>query len=179
MTTAPTQKTDLAKRISQIKAHLVDGATGALRAAPEVLVLVEEWDAKYRADADGQDVQTYLRGYLGPGRNVRFFQVRADAVKAFGLRSACLLHHDAAVWLHQRGLAKPELDKLLLKIGGEFKAQNSNPLTRQQLLRVFKAVMGALPRQPRRCVDCETFKATIAKLEAELREARAAKKAAA
>ena len=179
MTTTPTKKTltpaqlkdqaELQNRLGSIKKLLADGATGPLRAAEGVITLAAEWETKFRVvDELDEDFQTFLRRTLGRGRTVRWFQVRKDAVDAFGLRDACLLHHDAAVWLHQRGLSKGDIQRVLLRAVGAYKAQGNNPLTRPQLLRVFVEVMGERPRMPKSCAGCAERDELIAKLRAEL-----------
>lgn len=165
MSTVTPSTSDLSTRISNIRKALLDGATGPLRAAPEVMALVAVWETKYKADAGDVDIQTYLRKALGRGRNVRFFSVRNDAVAAFGLRNASLLHHDAAVWLYQRSLATDSLTKVRAKIAAEFNAQGQNPLTRQQLLRVYQEALGAIPKMPRNCGGCNEKEGLLAEAQ--------------
>lgn len=174
---------DLANRIAYIKKQMADGATGPLRVAERVVALSDEWESQWRGALESdEDFRTWLRRQLGRGRDLAWFVVRRDAVRSIGRLATCF-HHEAAVWLHQRGLDAASLDKVAKAAYAFAKNQGDNPLSKTQALRVYAEVLGSAPRQARAtrpCGECagrdalvEMLQETLVRQEAEISGLRA------
>lgn len=169
-TTKPSPSTppDLLRNIREIVEVCRSSKTGPLQVAGRVIALSDRWEKDGFHQKTEMDFATFLREHLGNNVDVRYFTVRHDAVKQFGLRQACMMEHQAAVWLFGRRLGGDEEKQIIKKVAHAFKQQNDNPLTLPQLKGLYKNVLGDQPKRAKSCSDCKKKDVEIAQLRAEL-----------
>ena len=159
---------ELLRNIREIAEICSSSKTGPLKVAGRVIGLSERWEKDGFHLKTELDFATFLREHMGNNYDVRYFTVRHDAVKKFGLRQACMMEHQGAVWLFGRRLGDDEEKQVIHQVGRAFKEQNDNPLTLQQLIGLYKKLLGDRPMRARTCAECKKKDLEIAQLKAEL-----------
>jgi len=153
----------LKARMTKWKEALKDAAVGPLIVAPEIVEASLEWDPKKN---DGRSFSGALEDALGAGKNLRFFKLRALAVKAIGgMRDARMFEHHAAVWLIGKA-SDGALTAAVKECAIAYNQNHSVPLMAGQVRRVCADLLGVRPRT--RISDSAALLAEIARLKAEL-----------
>lgn len=164
----PAAPPDLLRTIREIAEVCRSSKTGPLQVAGRVIALSERWEKDGFHVKTAMDFATFLREHMGNNVDVRYFTVRHDAVKQFGLRQACMMEHQGAVWLFNRRLGGDEEKQVIRQVAHVFKEQNDMPLTLQQLIGVYNKLFGDRPKRAKSCSDCKKKDAEIAQFRAEL-----------
>lgn len=151
----------------RLKTALTDAACGPLMVAGEVVKLAAEWDT-HKEEAGDISPTAWLEKTFGAGKDLAWFQRRADAVEKIGEASKRTWHHEAAVWAASQIRDPKHLTALATKVMEQRKRNGSNPLTLQQVKLLATGIAGRTA-QARGCRKCEELKKRIAELEEMLR----------
>lgn len=135
---------------------LANAAVGPLLIAPEIVQIANDWE-KYKADAGGLTVSSFLRRELGAGHDLAFFKRRANAVDILGKDiQRVATHHEVAVWI----VNNFEIDvakQAMLRLANETRLKhNGNPLSLAQARPfLLKSLNLKTERRPRECARCK------------------------
>lgn len=171
---------DTEPEVKDIFIYLAEGKTGPTKASVLVMRLVEAWETKYRAKYDGMDAGTWLRKTFGKGAGLVYFQRRHKAALRFSNKtnfdaknwlrelasgSVLCLDHEALIWLDSV-VKVSDTTKMSKAVCGEYIVNAQQPLTREQVERVYTKTIGKRPRKMQKCVNCAVLQKEIAELKA-------------
>jgi len=152
----------LHKRFNDIKDHMRNGKIGPTLAAPIVIQTAAEWESKWRKKYEDKAFETVLRGLLGRSFNLRFFNLRLNAASRLGgMRGqALMVEHTALVWLNDR-LPADKVQPFIRVLSQAFLDNSKQPLSLSSIRRIYRDVIGEVPRTARHCLECLKLKAEL------------------
>jgi hypothetical protein len=152
----------LAQMGKRLRALLADSATGPILAAQVVKEELEpNWD-RYRAEANGADLEAWILGINKGG--LRFFEVRYRAMQIL-TKGICAGLHDRAAIRIVNTVSEGDRMRVSHEVRALYKKQGI-PVTVSQANRIIYRVTGRVAKETV-CAYCEALRAQIRKMGGE------------
>lgn len=140
---------------------LSDSACGPLVVAPEVVAVIDDWDA-YKDEVGGVPVAAWLRTVFGSrGVGPRFWRQRANAVDELGEAIRRTLHHEVAIWV-MSAVPTEQHTRVKRMLMREAKKQHGVPLSPHQARKRVYEMLGWKPKsKTKECKQCMKLEALL------------------